>query len=84
MSDLKELMIDFNERLKHEVIPQLFISLKNEKNQFMAQRKHNLVNEDGLSFISKYNILMSQISLKDATDSDFLKGMASLAVTNFT
>ena len=76
--ELKELVIDFNERLKHEVVPQLF----NKKHQVGIQRE--FINEDALSFILKYNTLMSQASLKDASDSDFVKDMASFGVANFT
>jgi hypothetical protein len=32
----------------------------------------------------KYNMLMSQASLREATDFDYLKGMASFGVTSFT
>jgi hypothetical protein len=71
--ELKELIIDFNERLKHEVIPKLFEVKKNE-----------ILNKDVIGFLTKYNIVMSQASLKDASDSDFVKGMASFGVVNFT
>jgi hypothetical protein len=76
VKELRNLVLDFNERLKLEAIPQLFVEDK---------ATHRLiVNESSLSFILKYNILMSHSSLKDASDSEFVKGMASLCVVNFT
>ena len=42
------------------------------------------VNQESISFILKYNMLMSQASLNQAADADYLKGMASFVVTNFT
>lgn len=71
--ELKELVLDFNERLKHEAIPQLF-TVKNGE----------CVNPEVIGFLIKYNIVMSQASLRDASDSDFVKGMASFGVANFT
>lgn len=46
---MKELVIDFNERLKHEAIPKLFVK--------------EGVNPEVIGFLTKYNIVMSQASL---------------------
>jgi hypothetical protein len=69
--ELKELVLDFNERLKLEALPKLFKSLE--------------VNQESLHFVNKYNILMAQMSLRDASgDSDYVRGMATYCITNFT
>ena len=69
--ELKELVLDFNERLKLEALPNLF--------------KMQAVNQDSLNFVHKFNILMAQMSLKDASgDPDYVRGMATYCVANFT
>jgi hypothetical protein len=43
------------------------------------------VNQESLHFVNKYNILMAQMSLRDASgDSDYVRGMATYCITNFT
>ena len=69
--ELKELVLDFNERLKLESLPNLF--------------KGQGVNQESLHFVHKYNILMAQMSLKESSgDPDYVRGMASYCVANFT
>jgi hypothetical protein len=47
--------------------------------------KDTQVNQESLHFIHKYNILMAQMSLKDASgDSEYVKGIAAFFITNFT
>lgn len=50
LKELKELAIDYNERLKQQAIPLLFKASKNGKME---------VNEESISFMFKYNMLMS-------------------------
>lgn len=62
--EARDLVADFNERLKHEVLPKLFFD--------------NGVNEDALSFLYKYNLVMG--SLPTPSDSVFVKSLASFGV----
>lgn len=60
--EARDLVADFNERLKHEVLPKLFFD--------------NGVNEDALSFLYKYNLVMGSLP----TPSDSVKSLASFGV----
>jgi hypothetical protein len=37
-----------------------------------------------VSFLQKYNILMAQMSLKDASDSEYAKGISAFCILNYT
>lgn len=62
--------MDFNERLKHEVLPQLF--------------SNGFVNEDALSFLYKYNLVMSSLMTPTLQETDYVKGLASFGVLHVT
>jgi hypothetical protein len=68
--ELRDLALDYNERLKLDIAPNLF---KNPRK----------VHEEGLSFLVKYSFLMTNISLKELSDSEYLKVMTAYAINNF-
>ena len=81
VKELRDLTLEYNETLKLEVIPKLY------KPELSSKRKSSFtakLNEDSISFILKYNLLMSHSSIEEAADSDYVKGMASFGVTNFS
>ena len=68
--EARDLVMDFNERLKHEVLPQLF--------------SNGFVNEDALSFLYKYNLVMSSLMTPTLQGTDYVKGLASFGVLHVT
>jgi len=42
------------------------------------------VNHAGLQYLHKYSILLSQVNLRDVSDSDYLRGSVGWAITNLT
>lgn len=80
-------MIEFNEKLRQEVLPRLFNKdASKQRGSLPFDAKASILNEEALSFICKYNLLMSHSSLQDACDksSEFVLQMASFGIQHFT
>jgi|LauGreDrversion4_2_1035121.scaffolds.fasta_scaffold42600_3 hypothetical protein len=77
--EARDLMIEHNERLKLEILPQLFI----KKDQMVY------INEDSMSFLFKYNLVMSCLMTPTIFESEslgieYLKGVVSFGVLHVT
>ncbi|CDW82490.1 UNKNOWN [Stylonychia lemnae] len=68
---LRELGLSYCDKLQQEVVPKLFNTEKN-------------IDAELLSFISKFNVLMAQIQIKQIADTEYLKGMCSFSIINYT
>lgn len=79
--ELKRLVVEFNEKLRSEVLPLLF--KEDQPKRSSLGQKAPLVNEEAMSFIHKYLVLMSHSSLPEACDQRFLMDMAAFGVQQF-
>eukprot|EP00347_Sterkiella_histriomuscorum_P012679 403367644 len=70
--DIQDLGLNFCDQLQQEAISKLF------------NQQSNSLNQQSLSFLMKYNVLITQLSIKQISDSEHLKSLCAFAIVNFS